>query len=475
MAGAEKNDNIVITADEISVMNAHKMADVFNHVPGVTAGDSSVGIHGSYKVKVFVDGRPINDPTSGHSGINWELVSPTDVERIEILRGKGGMRYGQDASGGVILITTKQVKKSAGNIKTYSGNHETGYGYAGVQVISRNWAMGITSGYETTGGYKINNYKDRYQTGIKLGYIFDKRKRVMFLADYLEDERGSSGLPDYPTPDYQKSAQNTNLSLQTNLNNVTSSAFYNKGSNHNTDPGRDLNQRLRVTEWGEDLSATITSRFGKLNIGGGYQAGLAIGTTFKDQSERTVSVFATQSFKWPSKPLTFSLGLRANINSAFDDAINPEIKAIYSKDLWRLTAVFSRTNNTPSFHQRFNRTSSTLPNPDLEMETSDNYNIALFVDPYASLSFSMSMFYKRLSDRITYVTGDNGMGQYQNFGLVTYSGTDLFHGRPMKDSKSKGVIPTWKPKMTTRDYGCRPRQSTRPTWMFTGRRISFFP
>jgi iron complex outermembrane receptor protein len=106
-------------------MKALKIADVLNNVPGVKAGDASVGIHGSYKVKVFVDGRPINDPTSSHGGVNWDLVSPDDVERIEILRGKGGLTYGQDASGGVILITTRQVRHLTGNIKAYGGNHNT--------------------------------------------------------------------------------------------------------------------------------------------------------------------------------------------------------------------------------------------------------------------------------------------------------------------------------------------------------------
>ena len=54
-AAQEESGAIVVTGEEIRLMKANKMADVLNHVPGVTAGDSSVGIHGSYKVKVLVD------------------------------------------------------------------------------------------------------------------------------------------------------------------------------------------------------------------------------------------------------------------------------------------------------------------------------------------------------------------------------------------------------------------------------------
>jgi vitamin B12 transporter len=59
------------------------------------------------------------------------------------------------------------------------------------------------------------------------------------------------------------------------------------------------------------------------------------------------------------------------------------------------------------------------------METADNYSLSFFVEPHATLSGSVSLFYNRLADRITYVTGDDGVGQYQNFGLVTYTGGDL--------------------------------------------------
>ena len=101
------HDAVIVTAEEIETLQAHTMADILNNVPGLSAGSSSVSIHGNYKVRVYVDGRPLNDPTSSHGGIKWDLVSPSDIEKIEILRGKGGVRYGRDASGGVILITTK--------------------------------------------------------------------------------------------------------------------------------------------------------------------------------------------------------------------------------------------------------------------------------------------------------------------------------------------------------------------------------
>jgi len=423
---AEDADTIILTAKEIRETQALKMADVLNNVPGIKAGDSSVSIHGSYKVKVFVDGRPINDPTSSYGGINWDIISPDEVKQIEILRGKGGLRYGQDAAGGVILITTKSLQRQTLNIKTYGGNNDTAYAYANLQMTTGNWALGITGAAEDTDGYKINNDKKQRQTGAKIAYIIDDVKNLSLSADYLEDDRGLSGLPEYPTPFSRKSTHTTNLSLQGCYNNLTSTSFFNDGSNHNTDHSRNLNQKLRVLEWGENLTATIVTKdWVESILGGGYRMGKANSTSFDNKREETYSAFVSQSLKWLKYSFEMTLGLRADINSAFDDAINPEIKATYKNTHWRITTAYGRSNNTPSFHQRYNRTSSTLPNPNLSMETSDNYSIAFFIEPYDFVSGSISLFYNCLSDRITYVTDDYGMGSYQNFNKVTYKGGDL--------------------------------------------------
>ena len=422
----ENGDTIIITAEEIRAMQAHKMADILNHVPGVNAGDSSVSIRGSAKVKVFVDGRPINDPTSSHGSIKWDLVSPDEVERIEILRGKGGMRYGQDASGGVILISTRKVQRLTGNVKVYGGNYGTGYGYANLQASAGHWAFGVNGGFESTDGYKVNNDSERWQGGVRLGYNHDESRSITLIADYLDDERGLSGLPEYPTPFSRKSSDNTSLSLQTNWEPITSTTYYNGGNNYNTDNSRGIDQTLRVVEWGEDLATTMaTGDWGELNIGGAFLQGRASGSDFDDQQEETYSLFAAQTVSGLDDCLSLTAGLRANINSAFDDAVNPEAKLTYKREHWRTTASYSRTNNTPSFRQRYNETSSTRPNPDLTMETADNYSLSLFVAPWDILSGSVSLFYNRLSDRITYETGDDGIGQYLNFGLVTYTGGDM--------------------------------------------------
>jgi iron complex outermembrane receptor protein len=425
--GTGNGDNIIITSQEISEMQALKISEVLNDVPGLKAGDSSVSIHGSYKVKVFLDGRPINDPTSSHSAVNWDLVAPEDVKRIEIMRGKGGLTYGQDASGGVILISTKDKQQISGNIKAYAGNFDTrDFSVSINSMLSERLGLGLSGGYESTDGYKVNNDQERYQGGFDLSYKLDKQKKIDFSLDHLRDERGLSGYPDFPTPHSRKVTQNTAYALQADFYGYKSKTHFNQGYRHNTDKSRDLDKTLRVSKFGEDLTTTFkTTDRGNLSCGLSFNWDQASGSSFADQSEHSYSLFASQPITWPRYNLTLTTGLRANYHSAFENTLNPEIELAFKKKKWRISASYSRSDNAPSFYQRYNETSTTKPNPDLVLEKADNFSLNLFTELNDSFSLNISGFYNLLTNRITYVRSDQGTGQYQNFGEVYYTGGDL--------------------------------------------------
>lgn len=422
------HDTVVITAGEIEAMQAHTMADILNTVPGLSAGSSSVSIHGNYKVKVFVDGRPLNDPTSSHGAIKWDLVSPADIEKIEILRGKGGVRYGQDASGGVVLITTKEGNRISGNLKTFAGSEDRYYLNGNLQNSSGPWLIGLSGGYETNDGYLVNNDKERYQFGTKLGYTFHEQANVSVTADYSDDDRGYAGYPDYPTPFSRATSSMQAYSMQAELYRVKSKTYFNRGEKNNSDISRGLDNSIEVDDFGQEFDSNYaTELWGEFNYGCGFYWSGASGTRFSDQEETTYSFYLIDSYALSSHPVSLTFGLRTNINSAFDNAYNPEAKITYkaTKKSWKATLSYNRTNNTPSFYQRYNETSSTRPNPDLGMETADNFSFALFSMLSKSVGGSLTLFHNRLTDRITYTYGDNGTSQYQNVGSATYTGGDL--------------------------------------------------
>lgn len=122
-------ERIVDTPAVVTAYNAHTMQnlglntleDVLSFVPGVVVQDTAIGtkavmIRGiveafNQKVLFLLDGTPYWQPAHGGNPI---LAMPfAYIERVEVIRGPGGVIYGSNASGGVINVITKQSLSSS--------------------------------------------------------------------------------------------------------------------------------------------------------------------------------------------------------------------------------------------------------------------------------------------------------------------------------------------------------------------------
>ncbi len=159
----------VVTDDEIARSGKTSVVEVLKDVAGVTFrsysseaqaqvsmrgfGENSFG-----RVLVLVDGRKQNDPDM--TGINWQAIQVSSIERIEILDGPASVMYGSGAVGGVINIVTKKGSKDLTAEATVSyGSFDTrralvagGYG---------NDSLGILVSADI---YRTDGYRDRSAT-----------------------------------------------------------------------------------------------------------------------------------------------------------------------------------------------------------------------------------------------------------------------------------------------------------------------
>lgn len=444
-AAAKQSDVFVITADEIKKMNLHKISDVLNQIPGVNAGDSSISIRGSIKVKVMLNGRPINDPTSSHGFVKFDLVSIDNVEKIEICRGTGALKYGDNASGGVVLITTKKIGNLHGNIKSFFGNFNTSDIHFNCRTSKNKFGYSISAGYEHTDGYQTNGDKEKKRCGGKFEYKVSKDLDFAFSGDFITDKRGLSGRPEYPTPHSRKKSDMTSLAANIKIKKISSETFYNDGKTHNKDISRNIDNSITVRKFGEDISTFVdTGKWGTFTYGGAFRFGQAESTKFNTKNENSIAMFAENNITFNAVPVNFSFGIRGTIYSEFDNAINPEIKLSYHssslknrtvsekngivsdfKRKWTVSFSYNRINNTPSFYQRYDITSTKKPNPNLGTETADNFSLNFFMETTDKFSWGVSLFYNTIADRIVYELGDDGIGRYKNFGRVVYKGGDI--------------------------------------------------
>ncbi len=153
----------VVTADQIEKSNADNLYDVLGTVPGIEIVESIFGYTNvifrgitqtNYNSKscLLVNGQPIFDQLFGTYYL--ETIPLSSIERVEIIRGPGGVLYGTDAYAGVINIITKKAqseKEFSVDVKGGSFNTRDFRMNGGSKIGDFNLYFGST--YHKTDGY----------------------------------------------------------------------------------------------------------------------------------------------------------------------------------------------------------------------------------------------------------------------------------------------------------------------------------
>jgi iron complex outermembrane receptor protein len=115
----------VLTADDLRRSGVRHLPDALRLVPGISVVQTDAWSWGvdaremskrkyARGLQVLVDGRSIYSPAWAAPFWDQADVLFEDVERIEVIRGPGGVTWGANASKGVINIITKEASKTEG-------------------------------------------------------------------------------------------------------------------------------------------------------------------------------------------------------------------------------------------------------------------------------------------------------------------------------------------------------------------------
>jgi iron complex outermembrane receptor protein len=194
----------VIKEEDIANSTAKDIPSILRTQVGVHVTDIS-GNRRTYRVDlrgfgetaqlntlVLVDGRRTNQPDL--SGSDWALIPLERVERIEIIRGgRGSVLYGDNASGGVINIITKEGEAFETGGELAGGSYDTLSANAYVSGNKNNISYALSGSYYDSDGYRDNSDSEAKDFGLNLGYFFEDTAKLSLSGGYHTDDTGLPG------------------------------------------------------------------------------------------------------------------------------------------------------------------------------------------------------------------------------------------------------------------------------------------
>lgn len=418
---------MLLTAEDIAKRNAHSVQELLNTVPGVQAGQSSVSIRGSYKVRVLLDGMVLNDP--GTFSVNLSLVPFHNLATVEIFKGGGGVAFGDDASGGAVVFATTRLEQTR-VFSELSGGSQDAYG-AKFDLSHRQGGLGVgVSGeYQESAGYRRNGDKEERRMGARFSYrpqSWGEGREPTLAIDFGEIRKGFAGYPEYPTPNSRGIDESLGVSFTWDNWGITSGTYLTRFEQTRRDTDKGTHTMLRTTNLRQQLARTWEVWGVKgIDTGLNLESTLGQGSELETTQESVIGLFVRKRIDFSFMPLSLLLGLRANVYSAFDNVLNPELELMLPLDQHRFKLALSRSNNLPSLRQRYFRYSAMEPNPDLVMEKAANITFGVASNWLPWVSSDISLFNREIDNRITYVRLEGGVGQYQNFGSTRLRGVEL--------------------------------------------------
>ena len=218
---------ISVPGDLINKIPAHSLDELLRFLPGIevqqrgpAGSQSDIVLRGGtfQQVLVILDGIRINDPTTGHFN-SYIPIAPSEIEKIEIMKGASSAVYGSEAVGGVINIITKSfvAKKDRNqknlNIALSGGEYDLFNVDMGVYFQKKNTVL--------SAGFHTNNSDGQLQRGTR-GYFHNNTASVS-LKQFINENWSFSLRSSYDQRDF--SAQNfyTTFVSDTAKEKVTSS------------------------------------------------------------------------------------------------------------------------------------------------------------------------------------------------------------------------------------------------------------
>ena len=176
---------------------------------GTTAGSNQV---------VVLDGIRLNEVDLG--GTRLSGLSVNDVERIEVLRGSGAVLYGEAATAGVIVITTRAgqgtARRNAAAVEAQAGSYGFRSARGSATLVAGGFSMDVSAGERRSDNHRDNFHSDQKANRVQVQWSNDwLRLGLGHAQDDLETGLpGAISLAQFAANPTQVTAFNTQTTAQ---------------------------------------------------------------------------------------------------------------------------------------------------------------------------------------------------------------------------------------------------------------------
>ena len=457
----------VITQATIRAQGAVSLNDVLkNQLNMSVSNDVILGskvnmqVAGSDKVKILVDGMPVNGRENG--SINLSQINLNNVDHIETVQGPMSVVYGSDAVGGVINIITKKENRPFDiNIKGYyeSIGKFNSTASATFKVLKRHQVTlsggrNMFTGYQNIdqpieyNGHTQNTnrafyFKPDLQNIANFAYSYKAPSgfKIDLASDYVKDKitnKGSLQSWDpykgaYAIDEYYTTNRSLNrLSLSGKLgksgtwNMQNGFAYYNHVKNQYYINMVSMDRQLtpfmnQDSSVYNDVSyrGNYSNHLSKLNYTAGYDINIQYASSTKIATRNNkiedYALYTTLSYPLIKNQLTVQAGVRAALNSKYNPPVMPSVSLLYKPlSNIQIRGSYSQGYRAASLKEMYlnfiDGTHYIIGNPNLQAEQSHHVQLSASYQAYEKqrnyLQFIITSYYNDIMRGIALVPMD---------------------------------------------------------------------
>jgi len=448
MPFSKTNRNVaLLEAKEITQLPVYTPQEALSYIAGVDIRSrgvfgiqSDVGIRGGSfeQTQVLLNGLKLSDPQTGHHMLNLPLPLNM-IKRMEVLKGPGAIKYGQNAFSGAINLVVEPFQENLISVSGMYGEHNTYSLSAAAYISSKNYNQLLGISKQSSDGYRKNADFENNQV-FYMGQLKKENITLDVLGGGSWRKFGAGGFYVADSEEYEE--VNTlfggvKLTYQNNGWMIKPQAYYRYNDDHYVYIRSNPNvfQNFHTSNvFGAEIHTSYTSKFGVSGFGLEYRNEDLNSTNLGIRNRNISGIFLEH--RYYNGGFSVTPGFYLNNYSDFGSFGFPAIDAGFEfSDKLSVYASAGKSFRVPSYTDLYYKGRNNIGNPTLTPEQALTYEGG-FKYKQNNSNFQLGVFNRNASELIDWVKQNPAdPWQPQNFYEVNVFGVEA-----QAQTKNKSVF-----------------------------------